>query len=86
MFIRIWHKPDNVGSDDPTVEEYVALSTIRRFYSRRYPGDVANRYIVSTGTDNPYITKETFDYLKSLRGKNVYEKGKIRHPDRLPIH
>jgi len=75
MFIRVWHKAENVGSDDTKVEEYVAIRYIMRFYSRRYSETDSTRirYLVVTGAEAAYVTEKTFNYLKSLRDRNSYE-------------
>lgn len=77
MFIRTWGKPDNVGKD-VEVEQYVAIRYIERFYAHSgfeaQNGDRSTRYIIATGADRFYITKKTFDYLKTLRDRNAYEK------------
>ncbi len=86
MFIRIWHKAENVGSDDPRIEEYVAIRYIMRFYSRRYEGEAETRYIIATGADNSYVTEETFEYLKSLRNRNHHERRRITLPDGPAAH
>ena len=79
MFIRVWHKVDNVGSDDTRNEEHIAIRSITRFYRRKY--DLGgNRYIVSTGDDTYYVEEKTFEYLKSLRNRNIFEKGKVHYP------
>lgn len=68
MFIRVWHKSENVGREDCGIPEYyVAIATIGRFYSRKYDGDRAIRYIVVSGDDTSYMMEETFEYLKSLK-------------------
>ena len=73
MFIRIWHVSSNVGSDDPTIEEYAAIRSITRFYSKRYEGEAENRYlvVVSGVTASSYVTKETFEFLKSVHDRNL---------------
>lgn len=74
MFVRIWSKFENVGREDCGIpEHYVAIRYIMRFYSRKYEKDILVRYLVVTGSESSYITKETFEYLKSLRDQNVYE-------------
>lgn len=74
MFIRIWSKFENVGSEDCGIpEHYAAIRYIMRFYSRKYEKDTVVRYLVVTGDDTAYIEEKTFNYLKSLRDRNSYE-------------
>ncbi len=75
MFIRIWHKAENVGLDEPRNEEYVAIRYIMRFYRRKYGSEAVDRYIIATGTETAYVTEATFEYLKSLRNQNIYSDG-----------
>ena len=68
MFIRVWHKFENVGKNDCSIPEaYISISSIERFYSRKHDGENAIRHIAKTGTNTCYMTEETFEYLKSLK-------------------
>jgi len=80
MFIRVWSKFENVGREDCGMpEHYVAIRYITRFYSRKYERDTVVRYLVVTGTENFYVEEKTFEYLKSLRNRNVFEKVPVSY-------
>ena len=68
MFIPVSIKP---LSQEPLVssgDTHISLETVSQFYTRFRGGPVTVEYVVvaAPGVTNYYVTKETYDLLKSL--------------------
>ena len=66
MFIPVsLTHPSNKPSEF-IADEHVSLEVVRRFFIRLGRGGTKDQYVVEAGEQEHWVTKETYDLLKSL--------------------